>query len=103
MTTGQEPIRIGSQPARLLGLIDPASAFWEAMQTTGGFVVHVLAVAERALAERFSEVRPPIRSPFERLQVAESPWGRCSVGAAHGRPAAWPGLRRPARPSWSRA
>ena len=63
------------QPARLLGLIDPTSAFWEAMQETGAFVVHVLAAGDRALAERFSEVRPPIRSPFERLEVAESPWG----------------------------
>jgi 3-hydroxy-9,10-secoandrosta-1,3,5(10)-triene-9,17-dione monooxygenase reductase component len=64
------------QPARLLGLIDPTSAFFEAVQETGAFVVHVLAAADRALAERFSEVRPPIRGPFfERLQVAESPWG----------------------------
>jgi 3-hydroxy-9,10-secoandrosta-1,3,5(10)-triene-9,17-dione monooxygenase reductase component len=63
------------RPARLLGLIDPTSAFLEAMQETGAFVVHVLAAGDRALAERFSEVRPPIRGPFERLQVAESPWG----------------------------
>jgi flavin reductase (DIM6/NTAB) family NADH-FMN oxidoreductase RutF len=63
------------QPARLLGLIDPTSAFWEAMQETHAFVVHVLAAGDRALAERFSEVRPPIRGPFERLEVAESPWG----------------------------
>jgi 3-hydroxy-9,10-secoandrosta-1,3,5(10)-triene-9,17-dione monooxygenase reductase component len=63
------------QPARLLGLIDPTSAFWEAMQETGAFVVHVLAVGDRALAERFSEIRPPIRGPFEGLAVAESSWG----------------------------
>ena len=63
------------EPSRLLGLIDPTSAFWDAMQETGAFVVHVLAVGDRALAERFSEVRPPIRRPFEGLQVAESPWG----------------------------
>jgi 3-hydroxy-9,10-secoandrosta-1,3,5(10)-triene-9,17-dione monooxygenase reductase component len=63
------------QPARLLGLIDPTSAFWEAMQVAGAFVVHVLAFGDRALAERFSEIRPPIRGPFERLEVAESPWG----------------------------
>jgi 3-hydroxy-9,10-secoandrosta-1,3,5(10)-triene-9,17-dione monooxygenase reductase component len=63
------------QPACLLGLIDPTSAFWEAMQETHAFVVHLLAAGDRPLAERFSEVRPPIRSPFERLEVAESPWG----------------------------
>ena len=63
------------QPARLLGLIDPTSAFWEAMQEARAFVVHVLAVGDRALAERFSEIRPPIQGPFDGLQVAESPWG----------------------------
>ncbi len=63
------------EPARLLGLIDPTSAFWEAMQETGSFVVHVLAAGDRHLAERFAEIRPPIRGPFERLEVAESPWG----------------------------
>jgi 3-hydroxy-9,10-secoandrosta-1,3,5(10)-triene-9,17-dione monooxygenase reductase component len=63
------------EPARLLGQIDPTSAFWEAMQETGAFVVNVLAVGDRTLAERFSEVRPPIRGPFDGLQVAESPWG----------------------------
>src|SRR6266545_2170955 len=40
------------EPARLLGLIDPASAFWEAMRRAGAFVVHVLGEADRALAER---------------------------------------------------
>ncbi|MDF2739413.1 MAG: flavin reductase domain protein fmn-binding protein [Actinomycetia bacterium] len=63
------------QPARLLGLIDPTSAFFAAAQESGAFVVHVLAAGDRALAERFSEVRPPIRGMFERLQVAASPWG----------------------------
>src|SRR5512132_3121828 len=56
------------QPARLLGLIDPTSAFFEAAQESGAFGVHVLA-------ERFSEVRPPIRGPFDGLEVAASPWG----------------------------
>jgi 3-hydroxy-9,10-secoandrosta-1,3,5(10)-triene-9,17-dione monooxygenase reductase component len=62
-------------PARLLGLIDPTSALWEAVQASGVFVVHVLTATDQALAERFSEVRPPVRAPFERLEVAESPWG----------------------------
>jgi 3-hydroxy-9,10-secoandrosta-1,3,5(10)-triene-9,17-dione monooxygenase reductase component len=51
------------QPARRLGRIDPTSAFWEAMQEARAFVVHVLAAGDRALAERFSEVRPPVRGP----------------------------------------
>src|SRR4029453_828981 len=68
------------QPARLLGLIDPTSAFWDAMQEARAFVVHVLAADDRSLAERFSEVRPPVRGPFDRLEGAESPWGRVLEG-----------------------
>jgi flavin reductase (DIM6/NTAB) family NADH-FMN oxidoreductase RutF len=63
------------EPARLLGLIDPASAFWEAMRRTRAFMVHVLGEGDRALAERFAEVRPPIRGMFDGLDVAASPWG----------------------------
>ena len=63
------------EPARLLGLIDPTSAFWEATRQAGGFVVHVLGVGDRALAERFSEVRPPIRGAFTGLEVTGSRWG----------------------------
>ena len=68
------------EPSRLLGLIDPTSAFWDAMQEAGAFVVHVLAIGDRALAERFSEIRPPIRRPFDGLQVAGSPWGPVLAG-----------------------
>jgi 3-hydroxy-9,10-secoandrosta-1,3,5(10)-triene-9,17-dione monooxygenase reductase component len=63
------------EPARLLGLIDPASAFWEAMRQAGAFVVHALAEGDRSLAERFAEVRPPIRGMFDGLEVAASRWG----------------------------
>jgi 3-hydroxy-9,10-secoandrosta-1,3,5(10)-triene-9,17-dione monooxygenase reductase component len=63
------------RPARLLGLIDPTSALWEAARETGTFVVHVLAAGDRALAERFAEIRPPIRGAFAGLEVAGSPWG----------------------------
>jgi 3-hydroxy-9,10-secoandrosta-1,3,5(10)-triene-9,17-dione monooxygenase reductase component len=63
------------EPARVLGLIDPTTAFWEAMQEAGSFVVHVLAAGDRALAERFAEIRPPIRGAFEGLDVTGTPWG----------------------------
>jgi hypothetical protein len=39
------------------------------MQETRSFVVHVLAVGDRALAERFSKIRPPTQGPFDRLEV----------------------------------
>jgi flavin reductase (DIM6/NTAB) family NADH-FMN oxidoreductase RutF len=76
------------RPARLLGLVDPTSAFWEAAEAAGAFVVHVLAAGDRALAERFAEVRPPVRGAFERLPVAASPWGPL---LGDGRP--WAGCR----------
>jgi 3-hydroxy-9,10-secoandrosta-1,3,5(10)-triene-9,17-dione monooxygenase reductase component len=63
------------EPARLLGLIDPTSALWEAARQAGAFVVHVLAAGDRALAERFAEIRPPVRGAFAGLEVAGSPWG----------------------------
>jgi 3-hydroxy-9,10-secoandrosta-1,3,5(10)-triene-9,17-dione monooxygenase reductase component len=63
------------EPARLLGLIDPTSALWEAARQAGAFVVHVLAAGDRALAERFAEVRPPVRGAFAGLEVTGSPWG----------------------------
>ena len=63
------------EPARVLGLIDPASAFWEAMREAGAFVLHVLGEGDRGLAERFAEVRPPIRGMFEGLEVTASRWG----------------------------
>jgi hypothetical protein len=49
---------VEGQPARLLGLIDSTSAFWEAAREARALVVHVLAAGDRALAERFSEIRP---------------------------------------------
>jgi 3-hydroxy-9,10-secoandrosta-1,3,5(10)-triene-9,17-dione monooxygenase reductase component len=76
------------EPARLLGLIDPTSALWEVMQDTGAFVVHVLGVGDRALAERFSQIRPPILGPFSGLQVVSSAWGPVLGGS---RP--WAGCR----------
>jgi len=47
------------------------------MRETGAFVVNIPTASDRALAERFGEIRPPIRDPFDGLEVAQSPWGRC--------------------------
>jgi hypothetical protein len=94
--TEPRPARTGSsQPHPSLRTLHP--------QETRAFVVHVLAAADQALAERFSEVRPPIRGRFERLEVTGSPGVRSWAEPAPARPAAWPDRRRPATPSWSRA
>ena len=38
-------------------------------------MVHLLALGDRPLAERFAENRPPVRGAFEGLAVTPSPWG----------------------------
>jgi 3-hydroxy-9,10-secoandrosta-1,3,5(10)-triene-9,17-dione monooxygenase reductase component len=76
------------EPARVLGLIDPTSALWEAARQAGAFVVHVLAAGDRALAERFAEVRPPVHGAFAGLEVTGSPWGPLLGGSR-----SWAGCR----------
>src|SRR5918911_4727419 len=61
------------QPARLLGLIDPTSAFWEAAQETRAFVVHAL---------------PPVTGP----------WPSGSLRSAHPSEARSSGWGWPSRP-----
>jgi|SRR5215218_762794 len=56
------------------------------MQEVGAFVVHILAVGDLALAERFSQIRPRVQGPFDGLKVAESPWGPV-LGGKHPRAA----------------
>jgi 3-hydroxy-9,10-secoandrosta-1,3,5(10)-triene-9,17-dione monooxygenase reductase component len=62
-------------PPRLLGLVSPTTDLAERMADSGAFVVHVLGAADRALAERFAERRPPVRPQFEGIEVVGSPWG----------------------------
>jgi flavin reductase (DIM6/NTAB) family NADH-FMN oxidoreductase RutF len=45
------------------------------MRETDTFVVHIPTESDRALAERFGEIRPPIRDPFDGLEVTQLPWG----------------------------
>ncbi len=68
------------QPPSVLGLLNPTTTLWEAIQETGAFVVHILAADDRALADRFAEVRPTLAGPFGGLEVADSPWGPVLAG-----------------------
>jgi len=69
----------------------------------GAFVVHVLGVVDRALAERFSEVARPSGARSSVWRWPRRPGVRCWPEAAPGRPAAWPARRRSATPcpSWA--
>lgn len=62
-------------PAEVLGLVSPASELWDAISTSGAFVVHVLGEGDRHLADRFSGARPGLGGPFGSLEVHQSPYG----------------------------
>ena len=74
-TTGDGPSRAGltisslmvanGEPAQVLALVDPDSAFRDALADAGGCVVQVLSWRDRALAEMFAapRPRPAARSP----------------------------------------
>lgn len=67
-------------PPEVLGLVDPLSDFWDAVQETGRFVVHVLAAGQARLAEKFALRFPG--DPFDGDEVAPTPWGPAFVGVA---------------------
>ena len=59
--------------AVVVGLVSEVSEFWEALEESGRFVVHVLASTQRQIAERFAGRFPG--PPFEGLGVEDTPWG----------------------------
>jgi 3-hydroxy-9,10-secoandrosta-1,3,5(10)-triene-9,17-dione monooxygenase reductase component len=66
VATGQVPY--------VAGLLDPGSEFYEALESNGRFVVHVVPATERRLAEEFAG-RYPGESPFAGREVESSNWG----------------------------
>ncbi len=63
----------GDEPA-LLGLIGPLSDFFEALEESGRFVMHVLDARHRRLAELFAGALPEPR-PFGVAGATPSPFG----------------------------
>jgi flavin reductase (DIM6/NTAB) family NADH-FMN oxidoreductase RutF len=61
------------EPAAVLGLVGALTDFWDALQQSQRFVVHVLASDQRQIAERFAGRFPG--PPFEGLPVTDTPWG----------------------------
>lgn len=70
------------EPPCLFGLVGDLSELWEAIRDTGLFVVHVLEVGHRDLAERFAGLRPSPGGVFAGLAVGESAWGPVLAGVA---------------------
>lgn len=57
----------------ILGLIAPLSEFWDAVQVSKRFVVHVLGAEQTRAADQFA-LRYPV-SPFDGLRVSASEYG----------------------------
>jgi flavin reductase (DIM6/NTAB) family NADH-FMN oxidoreductase RutF len=63
------------QPSLVVGLVGDPGELWDAIRSTGAFVVHVLERRHRELADRFARVRPSPGGVFRGLEVEESDWG----------------------------
>ena len=74
-------------PARVLGLVDPDSAFWEAEPQT--WVVNLLGAEHRFLADAFAGTAPSPGGPFRLGDWTDSEWGPVLAGTA-----GWIGVRR---------
>lgn len=74
------------EPARVLGLIDEDSDFWDAGPTS--VVVNVLGADHRYLAEAFAGTAPAPGGPFTLGTWETSEWGPVLAGAA-----GWLGVR----------
>ncbi|MET1039015.1 MAG: flavin reductase [Aeromicrobium sp.] len=75
------------EPARVLGLVDPDSAFWDAEPDT--WVVNVLGTEHRFLADAFAGTAPAPGGPFTLGSWDVSAWG-----PVLGDTAGWIGVRR---------
>jgi flavin reductase (DIM6/NTAB) family NADH-FMN oxidoreductase RutF len=77
----------GGDPARVLGLVDEESDFWDADPST--WVVNVLGIEHRFLADAFAGTAPAPGGPFTTGTWVDGPWGPVLEGAA-----GWMGVRR---------
>lgn len=62
-------------PAFVLGLVDPDSAFYEAVTGTGLAVVHLLEWRDRGLADAFGGVAPAPGGAFTLAEFEQTPHG----------------------------
>ena len=75
------------EPAKVLGLVDEDSAFWDEEPET--FVVNVLGAGHRFLADAFAGTAPAPGGPFTQGAWTDSDWGPVLADTA-----GWIGVRR---------
>lgn len=84
-TTGTGRDRVGltvssmlvadGEPGRVLGLLDPDSDLWVALEDGGVFVVSLLGWADRGLAEAFAGLAPAPGGMFRLGSWTDTDWG----------------------------
>ncbi|HSX68939.1 flavin reductase family protein [Nocardioides sp.] len=84
-TSGAGPARAGltvsslmvatGDPAYVVGLVDPDSELFDALETTGRGVVQLLQWRHRELADMFAGVTPAPGGPFRQAAFEETEWG----------------------------
>ncbi len=89
-TAGEGPGRAGltvsslmvanGTPATVLGLLDPDSDLYDALESTGTGVVQLLDWADRGLADAFGGTAPAPGGPFRLGTWEQTPYGPALVG-----------------------
>ena len=85
--TVSSTVVVDGEPGRLLGVIDPESDLYTAVQASGRFAVIVLAAADRRIADIFAGIMPAPGGPFGDGWV-HTPYGPVPAGAP-----SWAGCR----------
>lgn len=71
------------EPAHLLGLLSPDADLADTLEDTGRFVVHVLSLEHRALADGFAGLRPAPGGMFREQPYEQTPYGPELTGIAN--------------------
>ncbi len=66
---------IEGEPGRVEVVVGPTTDLWDAVATTGRFVIHICTDQDRATTEVFAGLRPSPGGIFAGLEVSQSDWG----------------------------
>ena len=62
-------------PSSVVALVGTTTDLWEAVESSGRFVVHILDASRREDADAFAGIRPRPGGPFAGVAVGSSDWG----------------------------
>jgi flavin reductase (DIM6/NTAB) family NADH-FMN oxidoreductase RutF len=79
MTASSVLVVEGEEP-RFVVAVSEMAEFWEAVEHTAKFVVHVASAGHRQLSDRFAELAPSPGGVFAGLEVTETEWGPLLAG-----------------------